>query len=82
MVLKRWAITTWVKSPEMELMADWTSFSLLLSRALVASSKIRTKGSLRRARAMAILCFCPPESWLPPPPTFVSYPSGRVMMKS
>lgn len=32
------------------------------SRADVASSKIRMSGFLMRARAMAILCFCPPES--------------------
>ena len=33
------------------------------SRAEVASSHRRTLGSLARARAMATLCFCPPESW-------------------
>ena len=34
------------------------------SSALVGSSKSITSGSIHRARAMATLCFCPPESWL------------------
>uniref|UniRef100_A0A0E0EHZ0 Uncharacterized protein n=1 Tax=Oryza meridionalis TaxID=40149 RepID=A0A0E0EHZ0_9ORYZ len=31
---------------------------------------------------MAILCFCPPESWLPLSPTTVSYPFDRPLMNS
>ena len=36
--------------------------SLSLSRALVASSRIRIGGFLRKTRAMEIRCFWPPES--------------------
>lgn len=32
------------------------------SKAEVASSRMRMSGFLSRARAMAIRCFCPPES--------------------
>ena len=56
--------------------AACTTFSLLLSRALVASSSRRMAGSLISARAIAILCFCPPESCAPPSPQYVSYPLG------
>lgn len=41
--------------------AAWTSFSLLGSKALVASSKIRIEGFLIKALAMAILYFWPPD---------------------
>eukprot|EP00380_Ascogregarina_taiwanensis_P012423 284817836_3 len=46
----------------------FTIFSDSLSSALVASSRIRIAGSRRMARAIAIRCFCPPLSWLPPSP--------------
>jgi hypothetical protein len=46
------------------------------SRAEVASSRIRISGSLSRARAMAMRCFWPPESWVPRAPAAVSRPSG------
>ena len=46
-----------------------TSFSLSLSRAEVASSKIRTGGFFRKTRAMLTRCFCPPESFTPRSPT-------------
>mmetsp|Transcript_7731 Transcript_7731/g.13720 ORF Transcript_7731/g.13720 Transcript_7731/m.13720 type:complete len:81 (+) Transcript_7731:491-733(+) len=52
------------------------------SRALVASSKRRIPGFRTRARAMATRCFCPPESCAPRSPTSVSYPRGKLMMKS
>ena len=42
--------------------ASCTTASLSLSRAEVASSRSRICGFLIRARAMAILCFCPPDS--------------------
>lgn len=45
-----------------EFKAWLTKVSDSASRALVASSKIRMSGFLRRARAMASLCFWPPES--------------------
>lgn len=48
---------------------------------LVASSSISILGSLRRALAIATLCFCPPESITPLSPTSVSNPSGKLLMK-
>ena len=49
--------------------AIWTSFSDLLSRALVASSKIRILGWHNIALAIAILYFWPPNNLLPLIPT-------------
>ena len=46
-------------------MAEFTSVSDSASRAEVASSRIRMSGSLRRARAIAMRCFWPPESCAP-----------------
>ena len=34
------------------------------------------------ARAMAMRCFCPPDSWVPPSPTIVSSCLGSFWMKS
>ena len=50
------------------------TFSLSVSKADVASSKRRIFGLRTSARAMAILCFCPPEINVPLSPTLVSYP--------
>ncbi|KAK6938981.1 hypothetical protein RJ641_032489 [Dillenia turbinata] len=50
--------------------ASWTSFSEAVSKALVASSRRRIDGSFSIARAMATLCFCPPDSRLPRSPTW------------
>lgn len=41
-----------------------------------------TLGFLRMARAMAMRCFCPPESCTPLSPTGVLYPRGSMLMKS
>ncbi|VFR03309.1 unnamed protein product [Cuscuta campestris] len=57
-----------------------THLSDSASSALVASSSSTTSPLLRRARAMAILCFCPPDSWAPLSPTNVWYPSVRADM--
>jgi hypothetical protein len=38
------------------------TFSQVASRADVASSSSKMQGFLTSARAMAILCFCPPDS--------------------
>ncbi|KAF8096687.1 hypothetical protein N665_0303s0012 [Sinapis alba] len=46
--------------------SDW------LSKALVASSRSSTDGFFRTARAIAILCFCPPDSCTPLSPQLVS----------
>ena len=42
--------------------AAWMSRSLTVSRADVASSRMRIRGSLSRTRAIAMRCFSPPES--------------------
>ena len=62
--------------------ASCTKRSFSVSSALVASSRIRIAGLRNAARAMAIRCFCPPESLEFLPPTTVSYPSGKDAMKS
>ena len=46
-----------------------TRISLSLSSALVASSRMRMGGFFRNTRAMAMRCFCPPESLTPRSPT-------------
>src|ERR1041384_2546525 len=48
---------------------------LILDDAL--SSRIRIFGSRKTARAIAVRCFCPPESVMPRSPTSVSKPSGN-----
>ena len=53
--------------------ASWTTASLSLSRAEVASSNKRILGLEMSARAMAIRCFCPPLMCVPCCPTSVSY---------
>mmetsp|Transcript_33517 Transcript_33517/g.53988 ORF Transcript_33517/g.53988 Transcript_33517/m.53988 type:complete len:85 (-) Transcript_33517:248-502(-) len=54
--------------------AAWTTCSFFVSNADVASSRMRTLGSRIAARAMAIRCFCPPESCLPRAPAAVLRP--------
>mmetsp|Transcript_29454 Transcript_29454/g.85874 ORF Transcript_29454/g.85874 Transcript_29454/m.85874 type:complete len:102 (-) Transcript_29454:1603-1908(-) len=74
-VLKRWAMTKVVRrcpSARSRSSAACTTRSLLLSNALVASSRMSIFGWPTRALAMATLCFCPPLSWLPPWPTGVA----------
>lgn len=41
---------------------DWINFSFLRSRAEVASSRMSSCGLRRMALAIAIRCFCPPDS--------------------
>mmetsp|Transcript_14830 Transcript_14830/g.32579 ORF Transcript_14830/g.32579 Transcript_14830/m.32579 type:complete len:160 (-) Transcript_14830:2744-3223(-) len=83
-VLSRWAITIVVRSwlSIRTSSACCTTFSESLSSAEVASSRSRTFGLLTIARAMAILCFCPPLNPPPPSPTSVSYPLAIPMIKS
>mmetsp|Transcript_40988 Transcript_40988/g.89510 ORF Transcript_40988/g.89510 Transcript_40988/m.89510 type:complete len:158 (-) Transcript_40988:3358-3831(-) len=59
--------------------ASPTTFSLWLSRALVASSKRRIGGFRTSARQMATRCFCPPERREPRGPTWVSHPCALSM---
>jgi len=51
-----------------------------LSKAEVASSRSRILGFLRKALAIAILYFCPPESYPPPDPTKVSRPLSNFFL--
>mmetsp|Transcript_47271 Transcript_47271/g.54467 ORF Transcript_47271/g.54467 Transcript_47271/m.54467 type:complete len:130 (+) Transcript_47271:328-717(+) len=81
-VSSRWAMVSVVFPCDTFSSADWINFSDLLSRALVASSKRRILGFDTMARAMAIRCFWPPDSLLPPRPTMRSYFSGALVMKS
>ena len=55
---------------------QWTffTFSHSVSRADVASSSKSIRGFFINALAIAIRCFCPPDSWVPLSPTKVSYP--------
>ena len=62
--------------------ASCTIASDSLSRADVASSRSSTSGFFTNARAIAIRCFCPPESCVPCSPTAVLKPSGNDMTKS
>ncbi len=56
--VKRWAMKIKVLSKAMRL--STIRFSVKISKLLVASSKIKTDLSVKRARR-AILCRCPPE---------------------
>ena len=83
-VERRWAITIVVTEPSSFFIRSidfCTSYSFFLSRAEVASSKISRRGFLIKARDKAILCFSPPESWLPPAPVYVSIPSFKAETK-
>lgn len=63
MVLRRWAMLMVVLFDASSVLKAWlTSVSDSASSADVASSKIRMSGFLSRARAIAMRCFCPPES--------------------
>lgn len=63
-------------------MASRRALSVLKSRAEKESSRIIVSGSLQMARAMAILCFCPPETFLPYWDRTVPVPSGSLDTKS
>jgi hypothetical protein len=52
-----WAITIVVRPLEAASRAFWTMDSDLVSKADVASSRSKIRGSLTMARAMAIRCF-------------------------
>jgi hypothetical protein len=49
----------------------WMLFSVIISRAEVASSNTRIFGFVIKALAIANLCFYPPESLTPFSPTSV-----------
>mmetsp|Transcript_36133 Transcript_36133/g.101812 ORF Transcript_36133/g.101812 Transcript_36133/m.101812 type:complete len:138 (-) Transcript_36133:382-795(-) len=75
-VLRRWATNTAVRPSMREVMAPSTCPSVPLSNAEVTSSSSSSRGSFKKARAMATRCFSPPDSFSPRSPTTVSYPSG------
>jgi len=61
-------------------MASCTALSLTLSKAEVASSSSKIFGFFKKALAIAILYFYPPESIPPEPPTIVSSLSSNSYM--
>mmetsp|Transcript_36332 Transcript_36332/g.85249 ORF Transcript_36332/g.85249 Transcript_36332/m.85249 type:complete len:200 (+) Transcript_36332:1669-2268(+) len=61
-VLSRWAMRRVVLEAMIPSRASCTTFSLSLSRALVASSSRSIFGLRMIARAIAMRCFCPPDS--------------------
>ena len=71
-VLSRWAITNEVRPRIKVARAGWISRSLLLSRLLVASSRMKIVGSASTARAIASRCRWPPLSLTPRSPISVS----------
>mmetsp|Transcript_16161 Transcript_16161/g.23734 ORF Transcript_16161/g.23734 Transcript_16161/m.23734 type:complete len:112 (-) Transcript_16161:1507-1842(-) len=81
MVDRRWAMTRVVRLARSLDSACCTEISVRVSRADVASSKSTTGGSFSRHRAIATLCFSPPDSFSPRSPTTVSHCSGRLSMK-
>lgn len=68
MVLSRWAMMSTVRPSVARSSASCTTRSDSASSALVASSRISTLGFFTRARAMAILCFWPPDRVTPRSP--------------
>ena len=54
-----------------------TDFSVILSSALVASSKTNTWGLRYNALAIPILCIWPPDKRIPRSPTLVWYFKGN-----
>mmetsp|Transcript_19604 Transcript_19604/g.49068 ORF Transcript_19604/g.49068 Transcript_19604/m.49068 type:complete len:218 (-) Transcript_19604:1936-2589(-) len=83
-VLRRCATTTavWPPMAIRRSSASCTAASLSRSSALVASSSSSSCGLRRKTRAMARRWRCPPLSRTPRSPSRVSYPSGKVLMKS
>ena len=71
MVERRWVMTITVLSCTSASMACCTATSLSVSSAAVGSSKMMTGEFFKRARAMLMRCFSPPESLPPMSPTRV-----------
>ena len=81
-VLRRWAMTKLVRPRISRDSPCWINPSDSESRLLVASSRIRIRGSARTALAMVMRCFCPPLRRTPRSPMIVSYPSGKDSIKA
>ena len=62
--------------------ASCTSFSDSESSADVASSKSKIEHFFKKARAIAILCLCPPDNRVPSLPIRVSYLFGSSEINS
>ena len=77
-----WAIAIVVLPDATLSNAAWTTASEVWSKADVASSNNNIFGFRISALAIAILCFWPPLSWVPLPPTWVFQPSGNPWMNS
>mmetsp|Transcript_989 Transcript_989/g.1462 ORF Transcript_989/g.1462 Transcript_989/m.1462 type:complete len:91 (+) Transcript_989:759-1031(+) len=76
------AMTRQVRSVPSASRASCTEFSVIVSKAEVASSKTTNGGFFNKHLAMAVRCFSPPDSFKPRSPTTVSHPSGKARMKS
>ena len=70
-VERRWAMTNEVLPLNSRASARWITCSVCVSTDEVASSRIRMRGSARRARAKEMSCRCPTESMTPPSSTGV-----------
>ena len=71
-VLMRWAMTNDVRPAISLSSACWIWYSVATSTLLVESSRIRMRGSVSSARAIAMRCFWPPLRVEPRSPTGVS----------
>jgi hypothetical protein len=80
-VERRWAMIRLVRLLAISSSSAWIAFSVLVSSAEVASSRMRMAGFFSRVRAIATRCFSPPDSFSPRSPTTVSQPCGRLSMK-
>ena len=76
------AITSVVRPFESSSKACWILISVAVSKADVASSRIRIGGFFRKQRAIETRCFCPPERSIPRSPISVSSPLGRAFTNS
>mmetsp|Transcript_23128 Transcript_23128/g.60436 ORF Transcript_23128/g.60436 Transcript_23128/m.60436 type:complete len:223 (-) Transcript_23128:694-1362(-) len=80
-VLSRCAMTSEVLLWHTRSSDSWIARSVSVSSAEVASSSMTTSGRFRMVRAMATLCFSPPDSLRPRSPTMVSNPLGKPWME-
>ena len=81
-MLGRWAIINVVRPFISRWSASKIVASVWTSRELVGSSRMRIGAFLRNARASEMRCRSPPDNFIPRSPTWVSYPFGRLSMKS
>ena len=81
-VARRWAIINTVLPLKSRSNACCISVSLSASVNAVASSNTTMGESFKIARAIAMRCASPPDKCLPPSPSIVSYPCGKLMIKS